>query len=849
MSQADAPNPERAEEVPRHRPLIPVLAGFAAGIALDGVLELPPGSWCVLAFGALGLALWAVVRGLKPWGNWALAVLVLLPIGGAWHMVRFRQRPPDHLSRILGPREQLLYVRGTVAREPESRCSELLCGGGTQQWWLLRVEVESLSADGKRWVQARGGLSVRGEGEPAGVRVGDEVELLAGVRGNRGPTNPGETDFGLILARGGTFGSAKVSSAEGIRVLRQARWYGSLPAAVGRLRALLKDRLIWSGDRAVDPVTASLIFGEQGGLCGDHLARLAEGGCLHFLAISGLNVGIFAAFAWMILLRVRMPVPSRSATLIGLVWLYVLFTGAQVSACRAGWMVSFLAAAPLLRRRWDSISSLAGAALLVLVWHPQELFTVGFQFSFVAVWTLIYPCEQVCRIIWPWGPLLERLEQPSERSFLQALKGYAGQFLVLCLCISVAVAPLTAYHFHRFSLWTPVINALLWPLVLALTLAAFLLAPSALIGAGVAAPLVWISHLLSIGIEKLLELFVGLPGFVIYTAGPPVWWVVAFYVVLCVWVVRLRMPKATRIFVTGVAALGASYFLWGVLAFGEDRPIVTVADVGRGQCIVFRTPSGSAMIYDAGGFSVSRADAVAGILRRGRVHCIEVLAVSHRDCDHCSFVPYLAHRFRVDRLVIPPLGVGEEKGGVDGLLRDAAPRRMLLLEGGLVVGTAFECRALHPDDRFMAEPKVDDNDRSLVLMCDYGGWRFLLTGDVGEPALRRLVAQYGDKLRADVLVLPHHGHWAPGLRELVEAVRPQAAIASCQEDDVAEGTRRALDELGVPLWTTVQEGAVIIKLGERAAELYGYASGRRQSLALRSDAVPVPADVPGGRQP
>jgi competence protein ComEC len=227
--------------------------------------------------------------------------------------------------------------------------------------WHCRVSVRQICRSGERWQRAVGDVAVFGEGDRPRVLTGDRVEMLAKVRANAPPSNPGEEDFRRIFERTGSFGTAGVSSGRAVRVLDRPAWYSSPSVLLGRLRGALKQRLVWDTDRGADPLTAALIFGERGGLTRDRWELMAEAGSVHFLAISGLHVGIFAAFMWWLLLQCRVPVGWRSAGLIVLVWLYVLFMGGQVSARRAAWMVSFLAAAPLLHRQSDPISALLGA--------------------------------------------------------------------------------------------------------------------------------------------------------------------------------------------------------------------------------------------------------------------------------------------------------------------------------------------------------------------------------------------------------------------------------------------------------------------------------------------------------
>jgi competence protein ComEC len=444
----------------------------------------------------------------------------------------------------------------------------------------------------------------------------------------------------------------------------------------------------------------------------------------------------------------------------------------------------------------------------------------------VAVWAIVFLYQEAHAFIWPWEEILERSQQNTERSFFDEMKVVFGHYLVLSICIWVALTPLSVHHFHRFSLLTPIINLLLWPLVLLLILSAFALVPLAMVSGLAAALLVEVARGLSSHIEALLEVARNVPGFAFYTPGPPGWWVAGSYLVICAWAVRERLPHGRRVFLGGIVVLG---LLYGWVDLGGRRSEdleFTLADVGHGQCAVFRLPSGGCMLYDAGSSSPGRVRGVEGLLWGRRVRRIDALTLSHRDSDHCSFVPRLNHRFGIERMFVAPLPSERPPGPIERTLRQVPAERTLLTQGAEIRAGDLHCTVLHPDAGFLVQGRSADNDRSVAMMCRYRGWRILLTGDIEGAAIRHLIISRGKKLRADLLVLPHHGSWEPGLKQFLRSVSPRIALASNYRQ-VDERTTAALRELDIPLWTTRSEGAITIRLTPDAVELSGYTSGRR----------------------
>jgi competence protein ComEC len=91
----------------------------------------------------------------------------------------------------------------------------------------------------------------------------------------------------------------------------------------------------------------------------------------------------------------------------------------------------------------------------------------------------------------------------------------------------------------------------------------------------------------------------------------------------------------------------------------------------------------------------------------------------------------------------------------------------------------------------------------------------LLGGDSGAAVHARLLAAAPDRLRAGVLVLPHHGSSTTDLR-LIAAVDPEVAIISAGADNPYGHPHREvlteLDRLGIPVRRTDVEGAVTVRL-------------------------------------
>lgn len=818
---------------PRHRPLIPILCGLALGIAADGWLQ--PAWWIWLGAGATAAAALAgcLVFPAPRWANWVAAALVAAVPGGALHAVRARHKPPRHLARLNLQEDRLYRLEGRVTEGPRAYFRKIPFAepeAPPSRFWTVRVELEALSGASGSRRPAAGGLVVFVNAGPPAVGWGDMVRFVARLRKNRPPTNPGERNMARVYARTGSHGTASLPGPAVMRVVQPAPWY-SPRAAVARARRRLDRRLRRHLPPGKGGLVRALLFGRRNALAPRRQRLLKETGTLHFLAISGLHVGIFCLFAGWVLRWSGVEVRLRYGLTIALIWLYVLFTGAHVSAMRAGWMLSLVLAAPLLGRRRDTMSALAGAAVALLVLWPQQLFSPGFQLTFLAAWAVLVIYPQLAGIFWPWGEFLGSVQAPEERGLLSETWLYARSYLLLSATVWLATAPVRAYHFHTLSLAAPVLNLLLWPLVLVLLITCFALVPALLLFGPLAGLLASVASYLSGDIQVLLEAANAVPGLPLYVPAPPLWWVALFYVALSLWVLRWRLRWGAVSFVAVAVALSLTW-IWhdAAVRLGQDFR-VTMADVGHGQAVLAEVPRGQAVLFDAGSTRAGRAGAVAGLLWRARRRKLHAVVLSHMNEDHVNFLPHLQQRFELgivltaDRWPRTPLG----RSISQWLQRPGVREEDSVLEGSRLRTGKLVCEVLHPGLRFARRAK-SPNERSLVLKCRYGKFTWLVCGDIEKGAMRRLNEDYGERLRADVLFMPHHGHFHPGLGEFLDHVRPRAALISAGEARVEHDTERLLSERGIPVWLTGRDGATMVTFADGVVRIEAWKSGRSMTF-------------------
>ncbi|MBP7868374.1 MAG: ComEC/Rec2 family competence protein [Acidobacteria bacterium] len=602
--------------------------------------------------------------------------------------------------------------------------------------------------------------------------------------------------------------------------------------------------------------------------------RWVDAGIYHLLVISGFHLTLIAAFLGGVLALFRLPRPAHHLLLIVLLRGYVEFVQAGVSVDRAFWVVTLFLLGRMFYREASLLNGTALAAVLLLAVNPWYLRDAGFLLTFVSVFALALlsspvekaltrPLDLASRNLFrPEVDLdedvdhrrgrrcrfaLERIHFRAPRwvgkgGFTAMAGGIAFIWRGLCRAVvpSAAVlallAPLLAWLHLPVSLQGLVATlpalVLVWPVLILL-----LCLPLALLVAPASAPLlVHVAARLAEGLQGIAERFSGDPAFLF----PPAAWGVALFVALAIWALNGRRR---RLWAAVAATVGFALLLARAPAPVPGAFTLTMLDVGEGESILIRTPSGRAVLLDAAGLrpvvrvngppveqtDLARKVLIPHLLARG-VPRLDALLLSHSDFDHAgSAISLLRHFpvggvyvseaewknqpatfaevFRVCRERNIPLRLlaAPDSGEGAGPERSAGGRGP---DASLLVLDGLKLRVLHPaaDDG-----ETRSNRLSLVLEADFGGVKALLTGDVDRRVENLLLAD-GRVGPVHLLKCAHHGSRTSTSGRFLDVAAPRLAVMSTgpfhlfrhPSPEVCE----ALNARGISWWTTRDRGEI-----------------------------------------
>ncbi len=235
----------------------------------------------------------------------------------------------------------------------------------------------------------------------------------------------------------------------------------------------------------------ALVLGQRQNVDPEITKSFRDAGVIHILALSGLHVGIILyilQFLTQPLRRVRFGNWFQTALIIFLLWSYALLTGLSPSIFRAVTMFSFVAVGMNIKRKASVFHSLTLSAFVLLLIDARLLFQVGFQLSYMAVYSIVL-LQPILARLWPWR---------------NKIKDFFWNILTVTLAAQIGVAPLSVFYFHQLPGLFLVGNMVLLPSLPFIIGAALLLIVLLLVNA----PATWLVSALNIVLDWTIS-FVG----------------------------------------------------------------------------------------------------------------------------------------------------------------------------------------------------------------------------------------------------------------------------------------------------------------------------------------------------
>ncbi|MEI6268506.1 MAG: DNA internalization-related competence protein ComEC/Rec2 [Methylococcaceae bacterium] len=568
------------------------------------------------------------------------------------------------------------------------------------------------------------------------IKAGQYWSFTVKLKRPHGSLNPGGFDYERWLFTQGVGAAGYVRpDSKPVLLGRDSAW-----SNISVWRQSITDRLSFLlSDRPSLGLIKALTIGDGNGITQQQWDVFRKTGTTHLVVISGSHVGLIAGLAYFLVLKVWAWTgllrwsPQRVAAVAALLVavFYAGLAGFSVPAQRAVIMLAVVMLAIILQRNTRPFNTLAVALIVVLVYDPLAVLAVGFWLSFLAVSLIIYV------VAGRFGK-----------------SGYLLEGIKINWATSVGLSPLLLFFFQQVSLISPLANFIAVPVI------SLLAVPLSLLAVLVMFNFPLLASKLFVVVDSVLQ---GLWWLLVRLAEFPM--ATISHAQPSVWALMFSLPGVLLLLAPrGMPARWLSLIMFLPLVFTPaNKPKagsinMTLLDVGQGLSVVVQTEN-HWLVYDTGAKFSAESDmgrsVVLPFLRRQGADKIDSLIISHGDNDHIGGALSLIQGMPTEQVLT----------SVPQQLSDYSP--LMCETGQSWTWDEVTFTLLSPQ-----HPFVSDNDNSCVLKIESEQGAVLLTSDIETAAESWLVETYGNNLKANVLISPHHGSKTSSTYKFLQAVQP-----------------------------------------------------------------------------
>nr|WP_085508927.1 DNA internalization-related competence protein ComEC/Rec2 [Thalassobacillus devorans] len=610
-------------------------------------------------------------------------------------------------------------------------------------------------------------------------------------------TNPGEFDYRTYLLQQGIISQIIITDKTEIDCIGHS-WVALLDAQRYKLLSQYETKL----SPEISPWLKALIFGETSDLEKTTIQLFQRWNLSHLLAISGLHVGLIIGFILYVLTRSGIITTEKSYWLLfTLLPLYAFFAGGAPSVLRAVAMAMLGMLVIKFSAKVTVTDILSILLLCFLLINPSYLHQLGFQFSFLVTFSLLFS--------------LKWFKSTSSNLVLLMQISLLSQLILL---------PIQLVHFFQFNplsvfanlIYVPYFTIIVIPMMLFLSILTIFLPAVAV---SISEPFLYLHHFSLEGL-RYMDSHLYYP----WIAGriTPLYSLV-YYIFLVLMLASLQVGNRRRAFLSAVVAVFVLVF-FSIKPYMSKEGTVSMLDVGQGDSFVIELPYRKGVfIIDAAGTSHFSANQeriadniIIPFLHSKGISKVDAVFLSHEDSDHIGSIPFLFDDLQIDKLLVSPYFQFPDAMQKQVLEHNIPVIRLKRNEVISLSGQVF--KVLNPGGNYN-----DANDNSLVLFTTFGGWDWLFAGDISDKVEGDLMKVFPD-LRADVLKASHHGSKTSSSESFLVTLKGKVVLISAGRNNryghPHEEVLERMETLGLTTLRTDIHGAVQFVFEESKGNFY-----------------------------
>lgn len=603
------------------------------------------------------------------------------------------------------------------------------------------------------------------------IRYGDLIRVRGRLDCPAPPLNPGEFDYAAYLRRKHVYLALRSLNRSELTIAQRDRGNALIAFAI-RARKAIENVLVrgLENEAEIGQIIQGIVVGTRTEMSPDLLDLLQRTGTLHLFVVDGLKVTFFAGITWAFIRVLQLNRRWAALAVLPVIVGYCILTGFSPSSLRATLMACLVFAGISIERPTILINTLAASGFLLLLMDSQQLFQVGFQLSFVAVFAIVIFVRPLSHLLFqPFETdsfLPHQLVGRTQRLAKQVVRWVCDLSSVSTVCWFASL-PILILAFHRVSICGLVANVVAVPLgtwILLLGVTSLLISPVSS----------WASICINNANWALTKVFL---------------WVIQVSALLPYDSVNVAFPPVQSSF------------------------MITALSVGRASVFHLHSANDDWLI-NTGTESKWRHVTEPFLQTRG-VNRLGAIILTHDGLTRSGGVAEAARRFACSRLLIADSSrtQADTTAVQAGALQEWPDNGSLRSSSGMVVSE------LRP----AAGARRPKGRKFLAFLCGFDNWRILIAPDLTLEALQGLAVPPVDV--AFVSKIDRNS-----IVQLSEKLAVRAIICERSARDTKEANK---DVSQVPIFCLAVDGAAMLSARGDKLELRTF-RGAQLTLASRS---------------
>lgn len=723
------------------------------------------------------------------------------------------------MNRIYDLKENTVIVQGKIYKIENTAFGTNI--------YLKGVEVEN----GEKSVSVKR-IFVNTEKIP-NVKIGNIIKVRGKLRQFEEAANKGNFDSRKYYLSLGFYGKIEAGTIEVINSeysgIRQGL-YELRMEIIERLEKLCSDNKgIFSIINNKNGIIGAIILGDKTDLDSDIKELYSVSGIAHILAISGLHIS-FIGMAIYRLLRRRFRFLFSAAVSIPVVLSFGIMSGFGISTIRAIIMFILKIIGEVLGRKYDAITAISLAGLVLLVQNPFVVCNSGFQMSFGAIIAIVLIL-----------PIVEEILNTDNK----IIKVLSANFT-----ISLVMNPILAWNYYELPTFSFLLNIVVVPLMSVVIV-------SSIVGIFCSCIMFGFGKVVIFPGCGILELYTFLCNIInkssvasIVVGQPKVTIIIVYYAILLVvlfglknirtkytraekerniikketgLVLEKKAKKERRIKGQNVKlrlACIVGFLLLNCLIYYIPNPgfYITFINVGQGDGILIHGDNGTKVMVDGGSTSEKQVakNCIVPYLKAEGIGTIDYSIITHTDKDHISGILEIlennnSNRIRIKNLVMPDINMKDDT--YNELIEKAKLKKINVLyikKGDTLSLGKTKIKCIYPETTTTAS---DKNDYCTVLSVKNKTSKILLTGDISKEIEEKIKDDIEENYT--VLKVAHHGSNYSSSEKFLKKVNPKYSIISVGKNNSyghpGNETMERLRKQGGVIYRTDEKGGITIR--------------------------------------